>query len=78
MNLIINLDHDEWILENDASTLADLGFGMYAFSVNLQSLIHSENETEISFFNRAAYEAFKQHPEVTHLPSIFGITHRTK
>jgi hypothetical protein len=23
-----------------------------------------ENETEISFFNRTAYEAFKQNPEV--------------
>ena len=26
-NLIINLDHDEWILDDDSKTLADLGFG---------------------------------------------------
>lgn len=27
MNLIINLDHDEWILDDDQATLASLGFG---------------------------------------------------
>lgn len=27
-NLIINLDHDDWILNNDDGLLADLGFGM--------------------------------------------------
>ncbi|KAJ4480465.1 hypothetical protein C8J55DRAFT_605865 [Lentinula edodes] len=48
-NLIINLDHDEWILADD-STLADAGF---------------ENETEVSFFNRDLYEQFKQDPETT-------------
>jgi len=47
-NLIINLDHDEWILNDDSKTLADVGF---------------ENETEASLFNREAYEAFKAHPE---------------
>ncbi|KAJ7580983.1 hypothetical protein C8J56DRAFT_958740 [Mycena floridula] len=26
-NLIINLDHDEWILDDDEKMLADLGFG---------------------------------------------------
>lgn len=25
----------------------------------------TENETEVSFFNREAYEAFKAHPEVS-------------
>lgn len=25
----------------------------------------AENETEVSFFNRELYEAFKQHPEVS-------------
>lgn len=48
-NLIINLDHDDWILNNDDALLADLGF---------------ENETEISFFNRQDYEDFKLNPEV--------------
>lgn len=47
-NLIINLDHDEWILEDDTKSLAELGF---------------ENETEVSFFNRATYELFKRNPE---------------
>lgn len=26
-NLIINLDHDEWILDDDSKILAELGFG---------------------------------------------------
>ncbi|KAI0086658.1 hypothetical protein BDY19DRAFT_959653 [Irpex rosettiformis] len=47
-NLIINLDHDEWILDDDSKLLADVGF---------------ENETEVSFFNRELFEAFKKHPE---------------
>ncbi|WOO79671.1 UPF0538 protein [Vanrija pseudolonga] len=47
-NLIINLDHDDWILSDPHQTLANAGF---------------ENETEVSFFNRADYEAFKNHPE---------------
>jgi len=34
-NLIINLDHDDWILADDDKTLVELGF---------------ENETEASFF----------------------------
>jgi len=46
-NLIINLDHDEWIID-EAKTLSDLGF---------------ENETEVSFFNRELYEKFKVNPE---------------
>jgi len=47
-NLIINLDHDEWILDDDSKTLAELDF---------------ENETEVSLFNRDLYEAFKLNPE---------------
>ncbi|KAJ8514880.1 hypothetical protein ONZ45_g7626 [Pleurotus djamor] len=43
-NLIINLDHDDWIFDDDSKLLVDLGF---------------ENETEVSFFNRDAYEQFK-------------------
>lgn len=27
MNLIINLDNDDWILQDDHATLASLGFG---------------------------------------------------
>lgn len=48
-NLIINMDHDDWIFDDDARTLAELGI---------------ENETEISFFNRVAYNAFKENPEI--------------
>ncbi|KAF9021691.1 hypothetical protein BDZ89DRAFT_1071233 [Hymenopellis radicata] len=47
-NLIINLDHDDWIFDDDSKILADVGF---------------ENETEVSFFNRDLYEQFKLHPE---------------
>ncbi|TFK42860.1 hypothetical protein BDQ12DRAFT_676900 [Crucibulum laeve] len=49
-NLIINLDHDEWILDDDTKLLADLGF---------------ENETEVSYFNRDAYEQFKLDPQTS-------------
>ncbi|KAH0830470.1 hypothetical protein J3R83DRAFT_1895 [Lanmaoa asiatica] len=48
-NLIINLDHDDWILEDDTEILADVGL---------------ENETELSFFSRKTYESFKLNPEV--------------
>jgi len=47
-NLIINLDHDEWILEDDTLTLVAQEF---------------ENETEVSFFNLSDYEAFKSNPQ---------------
>jgi len=47
-NLIINLDHDDWILSDESKTLAESGF---------------ENETEVSFFNRDMYEAFKLDPQ---------------
>ncbi|WWC57929.1 uncharacterized protein I303_100464 [Kwoniella dejecticola CBS 10117] len=47
-NLIINLDHDEWILD-PSSILKDIG---------------AQNETEISFFNRESYDKFKLNPEV--------------
>ncbi|KAG8747663.1 hypothetical protein FRC10_000206 [Ceratobasidium sp. 414] len=48
-NLIINLDHDDWILSDDSAVLALIGF---------------ENETEVSFFNRELYEKFKLDPTV--------------
>ncbi|KAI0029322.1 hypothetical protein K488DRAFT_88859 [Vararia minispora EC-137] len=47
-NLIINLDHDDWILDDDSKTLEACGF---------------ENETEVSLFSRQLYEAFKLNPE---------------
>ncbi|ODO06503.1 cytoplasmic protein [Cryptococcus wingfieldii CBS 7118] len=48
-NLIINLDHEDWILSDLEKTLADIG---------------AQNETELSFFNREAYEKFKADPEI--------------
>jgi hypothetical protein len=48
-NLIINLDHDDWILDDEDKLLVDLGF---------------KNETEVSFFNREAYEKFKIDPKI--------------
>ncbi|KAI0648216.1 hypothetical protein C8Q79DRAFT_999637 [Trametes meyenii] len=48
-NLIINLDHDEWIFEDESKALADMGL---------------ENESEVSFFNRQSYEEFKEHPDI--------------
>jgi hypothetical protein len=47
-NLIINLDHDEWILSDDGKSLSECGL---------------ENETEVSFFNRDLYENFKLNPQ---------------
>ncbi|KAG7452962.1 cytoplasmic protein [Guyanagaster necrorhizus] len=49
-NLIINLDHDEWLFDDDSKILADVGF---------------ENETEVSFFNRELYEQFKRNPQTS-------------
>ncbi|KAJ1971745.1 hypothetical protein H4R35_005078, partial [Dimargaris xerosporica] len=48
-NLIINLDRDEWVLSNDHDMLDYHDIG---------------HETEVSFFNRDAYEQFKRNPEV--------------
>ncbi|KAF9496066.1 hypothetical protein BDN71DRAFT_1506213 [Pleurotus eryngii] len=47
-NLIINLDHDDWLFKDDSKLLIDLGF---------------ENETEVSFFNGEMYEKFRANPE---------------
>jgi len=48
-NLIINLDNDETeILNDDTQLLSDAGL---------------ENESEVSFFNKDLYEAFKDNPE---------------
>lgn len=57
-NLIINLDHPEWIFASDPNgpPLAELGIGRWH---NLTK----ENETELSLFNRAAYDAFLEHPQ---------------
>lgn len=55
-NLVINLDHDEWILEDQCKTLSDYGL---------------EHESEISLFNRADYEQFKARPQQKWWPSFW-------
>jgi hypothetical protein len=65
--LIINLDHDEWILDDESAILAEIGFGFCHFSRMIGVIAnkwHVENETEVSFFNRELYEKFKLNPEV--------------
>ncbi|PLW10276.1 hypothetical protein PCANC_06314 [Puccinia coronata f. sp. avenae] len=47
-NLIINLDNDEWIMNEGSKTLSNYGL---------------ENESEVSLFNRAEYDNFKLNPE---------------
>lgn len=47
-NLIVNLDHDEDWLLSDKLTMREANV---------------EDETEISFFNRAAYDAYKRDPQ---------------
>ncbi|KAJ7098172.1 hypothetical protein B0H15DRAFT_1009887 [Mycena belliarum] len=47
-NLIINLDHDDWILEDESEFLANLDL---------------ENETEVSVFNRELYSQFQANPQ---------------
>lgn len=55
-NLIINLDHPEWVYDTapGGPTLAELGIGRW--------WPNAENETELSLFHREAYEAFLQNP----------------
>jgi len=48
VNLIINLENDDWIFSDDTATLSSLGI---------------ENETELSFFNRKLYDDFLSNPE---------------
>ncbi|KAF5386632.1 hypothetical protein D9615_001769 [Tricholomella constricta] len=63
-NLIINLENDDWILDEDHKTLADLSFGMQHmchFNASYPNF-RPENETEVSFFNRELYEHFKRNP----------------
>ncbi|KAI9329544.1 hypothetical protein BDR26DRAFT_872311 [Obelidium mucronatum] len=51
-NLIINLDHDEdWIMDPSIPLSSQIGMGTI------------ENETEISYFSKQMYDAYKAHPE---------------
>jgi ACT domain-containing protein len=48
MNLVINLDHDDWVLSEHHKTLIEYGI---------------ENETELSIYNSEAYEEYKKNPQ---------------
>ncbi|SCU85477.1 LAFA_0D15874g1_1 [Lachancea sp. 'fantastica'] len=49
VNLIINFDHDDdWVLQDMSNKLVDCDIG---------------NETEISLFNKRAYQEYKANPE---------------
>lgn len=66
-NLIINLDHDDWVLvdENLSSLLKEpLKEGEERKTKQNTTLaqIGIENETELSFFNNQAYEQFIANP----------------
>lgn len=76
-NLIINLDHPEWVLDQDKQRpLVDLGLGESRISPDALacdamcsdrlalyiSSLSAENEAELSFFNREEYEAFLVDP----------------
>lgn len=64
-NLIINLDNDDWILDDDSQILAHLGFGALLQLPWKSTDGCPENETEVSFFNRELYNIFKLNPTVS-------------
>ena len=68
-NLIINLDRDDWILDDDSKLLMDVGFGKFQQPRKTLCRCIAENETEISLFNRELYETFKANPEVSSTPA---------
>lgn len=63
-NLIINLDHPEWVLEdqNLNGLLKGEKEGEKTKENTTLAEIGVENETELSFFNKEAYEAFLADP----------------
>lgn len=77
MNLIINFEDDETdiLSPGTGATLASYGIGSSLFITlnchNVKRIFGAENETELSFFNREEYEAFKIDPEVSLLSLRF-------
>lgn len=54
--------------------MINAGFGRFASPAELHGAeSHTENETEVSFFNRKLYEEFKLNPEVS--PPLFTTSH---
>jgi Uncharacterized conserved protein (DUF2340) len=69
-NLIINLDHPDWIMDDGDKTLESFGLGehllLFLILGPLLIIVHftsAENEAELSFFNCEQYEAFLKNPE---------------
>jgi hypothetical protein len=68
MDLIINHETDDDILDDDSKILADVGIGAQSLSCSFGTRSSSrsspaENETEVSFFNRALYDEYKKNPQ---------------
>lgn len=74
MDLIINHETDDDILDDDNATLASVGIGPLpsfspapfparAFVIDASARPCTENESEISFFNRALYDEYKANPQ---------------
>lgn len=59
-NFIVNLDHDEWILEDDSKMLADLGFGNGFLEAKAWPYSDRvvENETEVRFSTESCTLSF--------------------
>ena len=62
-NLIINLDHPDWMLDDNANLAALSSDSSASRSTTSLAALGIENETELSFFNREAYTAFLSNPE---------------
>ncbi|CEP20847.1 hypothetical protein BN1211_0813 [Cyberlindnera jadinii] len=67
MNLVINFEHDDdWTLDlSSTSHLHELGVGEYFLARSLVQATNTynvDNETEISIFNKEAYEEYKKNP----------------
>ncbi|KAJ7063048.1 hypothetical protein C8F01DRAFT_1131298 [Mycena amicta] len=71
-NLIINLDHDDWILKDDDKLLVDLRLRYTSSTFILSRSCSEENETEVSFFNHEMYTQFQANPQV----SVYDCTTR--
>ena len=75
MNLIINLENDDWILDDMTRTMAEYGARESSHLPTAQEEKISAdidlfttvlvNETEYSLFSREAYDTFKANPTVS-------------
>lgn len=67
-NLIINFDRDDWVLSDPNQTLTAAGLGaLFAYLPQRKLTESSENEAEVSLYNAADYEAFKENVRLARL-----------